>query len=75
MLFLNIFRVFFAVFIVYLPKLTLKREPFALHISYIIIQLLMMQLRYFFIPLVHNGDVKIDYLGPFSQFCTVFLQF
>ena len=32
-------KFFFADFIVYLPKLTLKREPFALNISYIIIQL------------------------------------
>ena len=32
----------------------------------------MMQLRYFSIPLVPNGDVKIDYFGPFSQFWTIF---
>ena len=31
-----------------------------------------MHLRYFSIPLVPNGDVNIDYFGPFSQFCTVF---
>ena len=31
-----------------------------------------MHLRYFSIPLVPNGGLKIGYFGPFSQFCTVF---
>ena len=35
----------------------------------------MMQSRYFSIKLVPNGGLKIDYFRPFSQFCTIFLQF
>ena len=35
----------------------------------------MMHLRYFSIPLVPTGGVRIDYFGPFSQFCTVLAVF
>ena len=31
-------------------------------------------IKIFSISLVHNGDVKIDYFGPFSQFRTVFFS-
>ena len=35
----------------------------------------MICLRYFSIPLVPNGGLKIDYFGPFSQFWTIFAVF
>ena len=64
--FSQFFLLIFAVFVAKLPKVTLKESLFSLHISYIVIQLLMMQLRYTSLPLVPNGDIKIGYFEPFS---------
>ena len=58
--------VFFTVFVAYLPKVTLKGSLFALHISYIMTQLLMMRLGYFSIPLAPNRGLKISVFWPFS---------
>ena len=62
-------------FLLFFCMVTLKREPFFTKPSLHCDTNMNDAINIFPVTLVPNGGLKIGYLGPFSQFCTVFCRF